>query len=190
MTASSPTRATVPGNTYLYLRAKARLEHRPTDELIQLYALEGFLDRLASTHYASRLIIKGGVVFAAYDLRRPTRDIDLQGQRMPNDSDSLLGLIEEVATIELSDGLVFDADTATAEVTRDRTADEYSGVRVTLLCALSTAKVVIHVDISVGDPIWPTPRKVGTHAVELFESIAWHRKPERIVAMLRAAEPS
>jgi hypothetical protein len=85
-----PTRATVAGRTYLDLQNLARRQRRPTDELHQLYALEGFLARLAVSPYADQLVLKGGVLLAAYDTRRPTRDVDLQGQRMSNKSDDVL----------------------------------------------------------------------------------------------------
>ena len=41
------TKETEAGRRYLDLQRKAKQTGRPTDELIQLYALEGFLDRLA-----------------------------------------------------------------------------------------------------------------------------------------------
>lgn len=73
-----PTRATTAGRAYLDLQNLARKQRRPTDELHQIYALEGFLARLAVSRYADQLVLKGGVLLAAYDTRRPTRDIDLQ----------------------------------------------------------------------------------------------------------------
>jgi len=160
VTTPRPTKATVAGDVYLSLRAKARREHRPTDELLQLYVLEGFLDRLISSPHAPRFVLKGGVLLAAYDVRRPTRDIDLLGQRVANDSASLLEVVKDVAAIRLPDGLVFNTDSAAVGTIRDGTADEYSGVRVTLHCSLSTAKVVFHVDVNVGDPIWPAAQNV------------------------------
>ena len=42
-----PTRATSAGRACLDLQNLARRRRRPTDELHQLYALEGFLSRLA-----------------------------------------------------------------------------------------------------------------------------------------------
>jgi hypothetical protein len=42
-----PTRATQAGAAYLDLQNKARRDKRPTDELLALYTLEGFLVRLA-----------------------------------------------------------------------------------------------------------------------------------------------
>lgn len=158
MTSSRPTRATADGRPYLDLQNLARLQRRPTDELHQLYALEGFLARLSTSRYADRLVLKGGVLLAAFDARRPTRDIDVQARAIAGDREAVLGLVREIAATPAEDGLVFDVAGAVAEVIRD--GDEYSGVRVTLTARLATAKLSTHVDVSVGDPIWPAPRTI------------------------------
>jgi hypothetical protein len=77
---TAPTRATPAGRAYLDLRKKARQDHRPVDELMQLYVLESFLVRLAGTRFAERFALKGGILLAVFGERRPTRDIDLQAQ--------------------------------------------------------------------------------------------------------------
>jgi hypothetical protein len=77
-TASAPRHGeSVAGARYLDLQRIARQTGPPTDELIQLYALECFLDRLTRSVFARNLVLKGGVLLAALDARRPTRDIDL-----------------------------------------------------------------------------------------------------------------
>jgi len=153
-----PTRATVEGRAYLDLQNLARRQRRPTDELQQLYALEGFLARLTESVYADRLVLKGGVLLAAYEARRPTRDVDLQARAIAGERDDVLRLVRDIAAVDLEDGLVFDIDGATAEIIRDE--DEYSGVRVSLTATLATAQLSPHVDINIGDPIWPAPRTV------------------------------
>ncbi|MFE9653250.1 nucleotidyl transferase AbiEii/AbiGii toxin family protein [Micromonospora sp. NPDC006431] len=153
-----PTRATVAGRAYLDLQNLARRTSRPTDELHQVYALEGFLARLAHSSYADRLVLKGGVLMAAYAARRPTRDVDLQGRWISNDTHYVLGIVREVASLPLDDGLVFDATTATAETIRDD--DIYAGVRVSLTGRLAAARLAFHVDVNVGDPIWPDPQPI------------------------------
>ena len=70
------TKETPAGRRYLELQREARGAGRPTDELIQLYALECFLDRLMRSEFAEKFVLKGGVLLAALDARRPTRDID------------------------------------------------------------------------------------------------------------------
>jgi hypothetical protein len=157
-----PTRDTSGGRAYLDLQNKARREKRPTEELLVLYALEGFLARLAASGHSDKLVLKGGVLLAAFLARRPTRDVDLQAQSVPNNTESILELIRSIAASApadgVDDGLVFEAQHAAAEVIRDE--DAYSGVRVSLTCRLVTAKISFHVDVNIGDPIWPAPEQV------------------------------
>jgi hypothetical protein len=154
-----PTRASVDGRAYLDLQNLARRQGRPTDELHQLYALEGFLARLAVSAYADRFVLKGGVLLAAYGGRRPTRDIDLFARELSNAPNAMLICMRTIAAMPLDDGLSFDPDSAAAEPIRDE--DEYHGVRVTMTGRLSIAKLSIHIDINVGDPVWPDPGPVA-----------------------------
>lgn len=162
---TNPSRDTAAGRAYLDLQNKARREGRPTDEMLSLYALEGFLDRLSGSRRASELVLKGGVLLAAFGTRRPTRDVDLQAQDLANDVDTVLALVREIASTKRDDGLIYNIETATAETIRDE--DAYSGVRVSMTCQLATALLTFHVDINVGDPIWPAhglveiPRLLG-----------------------------
>jgi hypothetical protein len=155
---TAPTRATPAGRAYLDLRKKARQDHRPVDELMQLYVLESFLARLAGTRFAERCVLKGGVLLAVFGERRPTRDIDLQAQDLDNDPGAIRAAIVEIAAVGLDDGVIFDVETATAEVIRDE--DRYQGVRVSMAARLATARPAFHVDVSVGDPITPVPANV------------------------------
>jgi Nucleotidyl transferase AbiEii toxin, Type IV TA system len=95
------------GQRYLALQTKARRTGRPTDELIQLYALEGFLDRLTKSQYTENFVLKGGVLLAALDARRPTRDIDFAARRLANDATLILEVTRQIAAISLDDGLSF-----------------------------------------------------------------------------------
>ena len=58
------------GRAYLGLQAQARSSGRPTDELIQLYALEGFLARLIVSPLRDRFVLKGGVQIDPDELTR------------------------------------------------------------------------------------------------------------------------
>ncbi|HYM46070.1 MAG TPA: nucleotidyl transferase AbiEii/AbiGii toxin family protein [Solirubrobacteraceae bacterium] len=155
---SAPTRASTAGRAYLDLRKLARENQRPVDELLQLYVLEAFLDRLAVSQFTEQLVLKGGVLLAAFDERRPTRDIDLQAQALENDAQMIRAVTCEIAAIMLDDGVVFNVETATAEPIRDE--EIYSGVRVTMTAQLATAHLYFHVDTNVGDPISPAPKNV------------------------------
>jgi hypothetical protein len=50
---------------------KSRLAN---DQYLRLYALEGFLLRLAASASSQDFVPKGGVLLAAYQLRRPTAE--------------------------------------------------------------------------------------------------------------------
>jgi len=115
---SSVDRTSVAGARYLDLQRKARQTGRPTDELIQLYALECFLDRLTRSEYAQKLVLKGGVLLAALDARRPTRDIDLAATALRNTEAEILGVVRKIAGISLADGIAFEPEQATAEAAR------------------------------------------------------------------------
>lgn len=80
-----PTRANPAGAAYLDLRRKARGDGRATDEYLRLFVLEGFLSRLAHSQHRTTLVIKGGVLLAAYAIRRPTADVDIAADRMSAD---------------------------------------------------------------------------------------------------------
>jgi len=159
---SRPTNETVAGRAYLGLRKKARAAGRPMAEYLRLYALEGFLLRLSQSEHRERFVLKGGVLLAAHDLRRPTTDIDVAALRMANEASEIQRVVVEVASTplpdDLNDGLVFDLADVTAEVIHDE--DEYSGVRVRLVALLATARETFHVDVNIGDPVWPEPAEI------------------------------
>ncbi len=48
----------------------------PTREYVLPHALESFLERLTRTQYADAVVLKGGILLAAYGARRPTKDVD------------------------------------------------------------------------------------------------------------------
>jgi hypothetical protein len=98
------------------------------------------------------------VLLAALNARRPTRDIDFAALAIDNNADAVLRLVRQIAAISLDDGIEFDGTDAKAETIRDE--DAYSGVRVTLSGTLSRATLRLHVDVNVGDPIWPEPQNI------------------------------
>ena len=99
-------------------------------------------------------MLKGGVLLAAFGTRRPTRDIDLYADQLPGEVDAMREVVRSIAAIALE----LDPDSATAESIRDK--NEYAGVRVTLTGTHSVAWLTVHIDINVGDPVWPDPRPI------------------------------
>ena len=61
---------------------KSRTQGRPFQELLQYFAMERFLYRLAKSPYSDRFVLKGALLLTAWRApqSRPTMDIDLAGQ--------------------------------------------------------------------------------------------------------------
>jgi hypothetical protein len=153
-------RGTPAGDAYLDLKSLAKLTGRNTQELLQLYVLEGFLAQLAASEVRDEFVLKGGVLLAAFETRRPTKDVDLAALKLSNSTGAVLASIRTVLEMRTTkdDGIEFIPETATADVIRDE--DQYSGVRVHVDARLASAKLPFHVDVNVGDPIWPAPTTV------------------------------
>lgn len=61
---------------------------RPVDtsKLFIRHLLESFLDRLTKTEHSSGFVLKGGILLAAYGVRRPTKDIVRRSNQRPRES--------------------------------------------------------------------------------------------------------
>jgi len=92
-----PTRATAAGQAYLDLQNRARAEGRATQELLTLYVVERWLARLSMSPYTDQFIIKGGMLLAAYDARRPTADLDALARAVSNDQSVVVERVIQIA---------------------------------------------------------------------------------------------
>lgn len=157
---SQPTKQTAGGRAYLDLQNRARREGRLTQELLILYVLERWLARLALSPYADSFILKGGLLLAALDARRPTADADLLARHLANDERTMMARVGEIAQIQLDDddGVEFRPETMSTQSIRDEAL--YAGVRVTMDCRISTAHVKLKLDINIGDPVTPAPQTI------------------------------
>jgi nucleotidyltransferase AbiEii toxin of type IV toxin-antitoxin system len=181
------TRGTPAGRAYLDLRALARRDGRPTDEVLVLFVLERFLYRLSLSAYRERLVLKGGMLLAAFGERRPTRDVDLLARATDNDVDTAAALVRDVLAVEVDDGIVFDPAGLTARVIRSD--ERYAGVRIVVPARLDRARCPLRVDVSVGDPVTPAPVEIDFPALlaEPFRVVAYPIETvlaEKIVTMI------
>ena len=150
-----PTRADLAGSRYLALQRLARAQERATAELLQIYVLEAFLRRLVRSRHDPALVLKGGMLLAAFGLRRTTRDVDLLALNTDNDPAAVQRLVAAITSIEANDGVQFLRETLSATVIRN--GDAYPAVRASLEARLATARHKVSVDVSVGDPVIPAP---------------------------------
>jgi len=154
----APQHGTPAGDAFLAIQKLARSTGGDVQELLTIYALEGLLARIAASRYRDDFALKGGVLLAAFSLRRPTRDIDLQATGIANDPTTVLTRVTDIAAINADDGLTFDRKTITAQPIRED--ETYAGVRVRLVATLGRAQIPVGIDVNFGDPIWPAPTTI------------------------------
>lgn len=155
-----PTRATAGGRAYLDLQNHARRDKRPTQELLTLYVLERWLARMAASEYANSFVLKGGMLLAVFNARRPTVDGDLLARNIAGDEAAVAAAVAAIARADLAedDGVEYLVETLATEPIRDEAA--YGGVRVAMDCRVSRSAVKLKLDINVGDPVTPRPRRI------------------------------
>jgi hypothetical protein len=118
------------------------------------------LYRLVQTPWRNRLILKGGMLLAVYDVRRATQDIDMAARALDNEEQELANWLRDVFTVEVDDGVVFDTGSLRVEVIRE--GDPYPGIRIDAEARLATAKIAIgQIRQSFGVPSGKRPRREG-----------------------------
>jgi hypothetical protein len=153
-----PTRGSESGRAYLDLQNRARAERRGTQELLTLYVVERWLARLSASAHARKFVIKGGMLLAAYNARRPTADLDALARSTAKDEDAILSLVCDVARLRLADGVEYQTETATSRTIREQAV--YAGVRIAMDSTIATATARFRLDVNFGDPITPAPEWV------------------------------
>jgi Nucleotidyl transferase AbiEii toxin, Type IV TA system len=139
---------------------QSRAQARPFQELLQYFAMERFLYRLANSSVVDRFVLKGALLLTAWQapLSRPTMDIDLAG-RTSNELDHISEVVRSVCNVRTEpDGIEFDS--TSIEVARIKEGPEYEGVRVTFIATLARARIPMQIDIGFGDVIVPAPTQV------------------------------
>ncbi|AKK09608.1 nucleotidyl transferase AbiEii/AbiGii toxin family protein [Corynebacterium testudinoris] len=130
----------------------------PTQEYLIRHTLESFLDRLTRTPHAKNFVLKGGVLLAAYGVRRATKDADSNAVGTEVSIDSLVSVVHDVAGVEVDDGVIFNLDSISVQEIREHS--DYPGFRVRVGVSIGAWKGTAAWDVSTGDPIFPAPREV------------------------------
>lgn len=163
-----------------------------TGSLLVVYAVEGFLRRLAASDYAANMTLKGGMLMAAIAGRRMTKDADLSAAGLSNDQARLAAVVGEILAVPLAgdDGLAFDGDSIRTEVVREDA--EYRGVRARVLAHLATARVTVTLDFSFGEPTQATvidlPELLGTGTIRLAAYPPEMTVAEKVATMMSRRE--
>lgn len=133
--------------------------------IIRNYVMERFLERLSLSQYRNNLILKGGTLVAAMvglD-NRTTMDVDTTLKNMPLNEENARRIIEEIAAIQIEDGMIFEIKSVTPIMDEA----DYPGIRIMLDTSIETMHTPLKIDFSTGDII--TPREVSYSFCLLFE---------------------
>lgn len=139
---------------------QSRAQNRPFQELLQYFAMERFLYRLATSSYAGRFILKGALLLTAWraPMSRPTMDIDLAA-RTDNQLDHIKEVVGAVCDVAVdTDGIEFNR--SSIEVRRIKEDADYEGVRAQFHATLARAHIPMQLDIGFGDVITPEPTEI------------------------------
>ena len=95
---------------------KAKSEGIDFNQILVRFALERLLYRISQSAHAEFYVLKGALLFTLwYDMpHRSTRDADFLGFGT-SDLDTIRNTFREIVSIEVSDGIIFEASSVTAE---------------------------------------------------------------------------
>lgn len=156
------------------IQAKAHADHgRNTQQLLVVYAVESFLRRLSISDHAKQLVLKGGMLMAASQIRQMTKDADLSTHGIASDEARIREIVAQICALipDPHDGVLIDPATIRTEVMREQ--DEYEGVRCKLVAGLDQAQIPFALDFSFGDPDQSTEIKLDS---------VIDREPVRLIA--------
>jgi len=134
-------------------QAKATGENH--ENLLIRYCLERFLYRLGASECRERFVLKGAMLLRLWSDRpyRATYDLDLL-RRGPGARESILADLRAIVSTPVPpDAVSFDGDRIQLEAIRAE--DEYAGTRATLPVRCGTARLMLQIDMGVGDAVWP-----------------------------------
>jgi hypothetical protein len=147
----------LPASIHQRLLNRAKQEGRPLNELLQYFAMERFLFRLAQSPHAEEFLLKGALMLRIWNpaLARPTMDIDLLARTAATEA-AVVGMVKEcLAPASPDDGLRFDAASLRADAIA---ADAiHQGLRLRFTAHLGHIPIAMQADVGFGDAVFPEP---------------------------------
>ena len=147
------------------LKEEARTQGRPFDELLDLYAIERFLNRMGRSPHGDQLVLKGALLLRHWlgSEARPTRDVDLMGPANL-DAQGIRALVEDIlAVVVEDDGIEFDL--ASLAVDPIRPESQVFGYRARFKGYIGRTGLHYQVDIGLGDAVHPPPQRIELRAL-------------------------
>ena len=144
------------------LKNYAKRTGRTVQDALTVYILERVLYRISVSRYADDFTLKGGILlYGLYsdDFTRATTDIDLLGEHISNDLETLKSVFGEILNTEADDPIRFDMNTL--DVVNITEFKKYHGARVTVTSYLDRTRIRVGIDIGFGDVVYPNRQKMN-----------------------------
>lgn len=135
------------------IRNLAKEHNLSTQEILQMYFFERFLERLSKSKYKTNFVIKGGLLISSLIgvENRTTMDMDTTIKGIPLEEKLIRKIVEEIINIETGDGIRFEI----SGMEYIREDNDYDNFRISLIANIGKTKNPMKMDITTGDPITP-----------------------------------
>ena len=138
------------------IRSLAEKKNLKSQEVLQIYFFERFLERLFTSNYKNNFVIKGGFLISSLIgiENRTTMDMDTTIKGIPLKEEKIKEIVDEIINIDVDDGIKFEIK----DISYIREEDEYENFRISLIANVGKTKNPIKLDLTTGDAI--TPREI------------------------------
>ena len=138
------------------IRSFAGKKNLKSQEVLQIYFFERFLERLSKSKYKNNFVIKGGFLISSLIgiENRTTMDVDTTIKGIALKEEKIKEIVQEIININVDDGIIFKIK----DISYIREEDEYENFRVSLIANVGKTKNPIKLDLTTGDAI--TPREI------------------------------
>ena len=135
------------------IRSLAEKKNLKSQEVLQIYFFERFLDRLSKSQYKNNFVIKGGFLISSLIgiENRTTMDMDTTIKGIALKEERIKEIVEEIININVDDGIKFEIK----DISYIREEDEYENFRVSLIANVGKTKNPMKLDLTTGDAIIP-----------------------------------
>ena len=126
------------------IRSLAEEKNLKSQEVLQIYFFERFIERLSKSKYKNSFVIKGGFLISSLISieNRTTMDMDLIVKDIALKEEKIKEIVEEIININ----------------SYIREEDEYENFRISLIANVGKTKNPMKLDLTTGDAI--TPREI------------------------------
>ena len=129
-------------------------DSKSAESIMRLYFMERLLERISSSDYKEKFILKGGLLASSLigvDLRT-TMDIDTSVRAIQLNENEIKTLVKGICEIEVDDQVTFEI--ISSEIIMDEF--DYPGVRLHLMGHLDNIRQAVKIDVSTDDVITPS----------------------------------